>query len=69
MTFRRGVRLNPGQVRDLRGKGGIATGGGLGGVILLVAILLLGGDTSQIPADALNGITVGTGQNNSDIEQ
>ncbi len=69
MTFRRGVRLKPGQVRDLRGKGGLALGGGLGGVILLVAILLLGGDPSQIPADALNGITVGTGQDNSQIEQ
>jgi uncharacterized protein len=69
MTFRRRVRLNPGQVRDLRGKGGLALGGGLGGVILLVAILLLGGDPSQIPADALNGITVGSGQGNSDIEQ
>ena len=69
MTFRRGVRLNPGQVRDLRGRGGLALGGGLGGVILLVAILLLGGDPSQIPAEALNGITVGTGQGNTDIEQ
>jgi uncharacterized protein len=35
MTFRRGVRLNPGQVRDLRGRGGGMRGfgfpGGLGG--------------------------------------
>jgi uncharacterized protein len=69
MTFRRGVRLNPGQVRDLRGRGGLALGGGLGGVILVVAILLLGGDPSQIPPEALNGITVGTGQENTDIEQ
>jgi uncharacterized protein len=69
MTFRRGTRLNPGQVRDLRGKGGLALGGGLGGVILLVAILLLGGDPSQIPAEALNGITVGAGQESTDIEQ
>ena len=43
MTFRRSARLNPGQVRDLRG-GGLAIGGGLGGVILLVAVMLLGGD-------------------------
>ena len=69
MTFRRGVRLNPGQVRDLRGKGGLALGGGLGGVILLVAILLLGGNPGQIPMEALNGITVGTGQDNSQLEQ
>ena len=69
MTFRRGVRLNPGQVKDLRGKGGLALGGGLGGVIILVAILLLGGDPGQIPMEALNGITVGAGQDNSQLEQ
>ena len=69
MTFRRGVRLKPGQVRDLRGKGGLALGGGVGGIIIVVAFLLLGLDPSSVPADALNGITVGTGQNNSQIEQ
>jgi predicted metalloprotease len=63
MTFRRNARLHPGQVRDLRGSG-IALGGGLGGVILLVAVLLLGGDPSQIPSELLNGTTVGTGQQN-----
>ncbi|HYN64961.1 MAG TPA: neutral zinc metallopeptidase [Candidatus Limnocylindrales bacterium] len=68
MTFRRNARLNPGQVRDLRGGGGLAIGGGLGGVILLVAVLLLGGDPSQIPSELLNGTTVGTGQA-SDLEQ
>jgi predicted metalloprotease len=68
MTFRKGARLNPGQVRDLRGGGGLALGGGLGGVILLVAVMLLGGDPSQIPAELLNGTTVG-GQQESDIEQ
>ena len=68
MTFRRGARLNPGQVRDLRGGGGLALGGGLGGVILLVAVLLLGGDPSQIPSELLNGTTIGTAQE-SDLEQ
>jgi uncharacterized protein len=68
MTFRKGARLNPGQVRDLRGGGGLAVGGGLGGVILLVAVMLLGGDPSQIPSELLNGTTVG-GQRESDIEQ
>jgi uncharacterized protein len=68
MTFRRGARLNPGQVRDLRGGGALALGGGLGGVILLVVVMLLGGDPSQIPSELLNGTTVGTGQG-SDLEQ
>jgi predicted metalloprotease len=68
MTFRKGARLNPGQVRDLRGGGGLALGGGLGGVILIVAVMLLGGDPSQIPSELLNGTTVGTGQS-SDLEQ
>jgi predicted metalloprotease len=68
MTFRRSARLNPGQVRDLRGGGALALGGGLGGVILLVAVMLLGGDPSQIPSELLNGTTVGTGQA-SDLEQ
>ena len=66
MTFRRNARLNPGQVRDLRG-GGLALGGGLGGVILLVAVMLLGGDPSQV-SDVLNNVTVGTGQD-STLEQ
>ena len=69
MTFRKNARLNPGQVRDLRGGGGVALGGGLGGVILLVAVLLLGGDPSQIPSELLNGTTVGTGQANDLSEE
>ena len=70
MTFRRRVRLDPGQVRDMRGKGGLALGGGLGGVILVVAFLLLGLDPGSVPTDALNGITVGGGgQDNTQLEQ
>jgi predicted metalloprotease len=71
MTFRRGTRLDPGQVRDMRGRGGmLAAGGGLGGVIVLVAVLLLGGS----PQDAatltgiLDGTTVGNEQPN-DLSQ
>jgi predicted metalloprotease len=61
MTFRRDVKLDPGQVRDVRGRrmrgGGIAVGGGLGGLILVVALVLLsGGDLG----DVLGGLT-GTG--------
>jgi hypothetical protein len=63
MTFRKNARLNTGQVRDLRG-GGVAVGGGLVGVIVLVAVMLLGGDPSQIPSELLDGITTGTAQEN-----
>ncbi|MGH2446097.1 MAG: KPN_02809 family neutral zinc metallopeptidase [Candidatus Limnocylindria bacterium] len=47
MTFRPDVELDPGQVSDQRGRrvrgGGIAIGGGLGGLILIAAIVLLSG--------------------------
>ena len=69
MTFRKGVRLNPGQVRDLRGGGGVALGGGVGAIVLVVAFLLLGIDPGSVPMDALNGITVGGTQDNSQLEQ
>ncbi|HET6380900.1 MAG TPA: neutral zinc metallopeptidase [candidate division Zixibacteria bacterium] len=65
MTFRRGARLKPGQVRDLRGAGGLAIGGGLGGILLVALFVLLGGDPSQVPIGSLlDGRTVGTGQAN-----
>lgn len=61
MTFRRGARLDPRQVRDMRGRGGaIAVGGGLGGIALLVVVLLLGGNPSDL-AGIINGTTIGGG--------
>ena len=55
MTFRRGTRLDPGQVRDMRGRGGtLAVGGGLGGIVVLIAVLLLGGSPQD--AATLTGI-------------
>jgi uncharacterized protein len=50
MTFKRGARLDPGQVTDRRGvggRGGIAIGGGVGLVALLI-FALLGGDPGQL---------------------
>jgi len=53
MTFRPDANLDPGQVSDRRGRrmsgGGLAMGGGIGGLILVVAITLLtGGNLGDI---------------------
>jgi len=52
MTFRRDVDLDPGRVRDSRGRGvrggGIALGGGLGTIILIAAVLLFGGNLGDL---------------------
>ncbi len=71
MTFRKGIRLDPRQVRDLRGsRGGLAIGGGLGGVVLVVVVLLLGGSMGDAGTltTALNDLTVGT-QEENDLSQ
>lgn len=63
MTIRRRARLDPGQVRDLRGRRGAgAAVGGLGGIglVALAIYLLLGGDPSQVPIDSLVNQRVGT---------
>jgi predicted metalloprotease len=62
MTFRRRVRLDPGQVRDWRGQGmsgrGVALAGGGGGlgVVLLVLFVLLGGDLGGLGQDTSGGM-------------
>jgi predicted metalloprotease len=52
MTFRRDVDLDPGRVRDVRGRrvrgGGIALGGGLGTIVIIALILLTGGNLGDI---------------------
>ena len=53
MTFRRDVDLDPGRVRDTRGRrisgGGLALGGGgLTTLIIIAAVLLMGGDLGSI---------------------
>jgi uncharacterized protein len=52
MTFRRDVELDPGQVRDVRGRrvrgGGVAIGGGLGGLIILAILIFTGVDLTQL---------------------
>lgn len=67
MTFDPGANLDPGQVRDMRGRGGrMAIGGGLGGVVLVVLVMLLGGNPQDL-ATILNGTTVGAGQPDSSL--
>jgi predicted metalloprotease len=54
VTFRRDVPLDPGQVRDVRGRTipgggrGLAVGGGGIGVVIMLIYLLLGGDPSAL---------------------
>jgi predicted metalloprotease len=68
MTFRRRVRLNTGQVRDIRGSGrGLAIGGGLGGVVILALVLLLGGNPADV-APVIDAVNVGNEQEN-DLSQ
>ena len=76
MRFRKDVRLDPSQVEDYRGRGGrpggmplTLGGGGLVGVIVLVAFLLLSGGGGDIgDLGALSGQAVGPGTASSELE-
>jgi predicted metalloprotease len=77
MRFRRGAKLDPGQVTDVRGSrvgtGGLAVGGGGIGVAVLVVYLLYavfsggGGDLGQL--GPLDNTQVGQGATPSDVRQ
>jgi predicted metalloprotease len=78
MRFRRGARLDPGQVTDVRGRrmggaGGLAVGGGGLGVAALVIYLLVtllsGGGGGLGPLDQLQDDRVGQGDTPSSISE
>jgi predicted metalloprotease len=78
MRFRRGARLDPGQVTDVRGRrvgaGGVAVGGGGLGLVVLVVYLLVtvlsgNGGGGLGPLDQLQGERVGQGDTPSSISQ
>jgi uncharacterized protein len=77
MRFRRGARLDPGQVTDVRGRrvgaGGLAVGGGGLGLVVLVVYLLItvlsGNGGGLGPLDQLQDERVGQGDTPSSISQ
>jgi predicted metalloprotease len=77
VRFRRGARLDPGQVTDLRGRrigrgGGIALGGGglgIGAVVVILLITLLSGGEGLGQLAPLEDAQVGRGDTPSEVSQ
>jgi uncharacterized protein len=75
MRFRRGARLDPGQVTDVRGRrmgGGLAVGGGgigLAAVVIYLLIALLGGGEGLGQLAPLEDQQVGQGDTPSEVSQ
>ena len=75
MRFRRNAPLDPGQITDVRGRGGFGPGGlalgggGLGGIALVIYVLvaLLGGNDSLGQLGPLDNQQVGQGDTPSEI--
>jgi uncharacterized protein len=76
MRFRRGARLDPGQVTDARGRGlgggGMAVGGGglgLAGLVIYLLVSLLSGGGGLGQLSPLDETRVGQGQTPSEVAQ
>jgi uncharacterized protein len=77
VDFRKGAKLDPTQVEDRRGMGGMrggrgmAVGGGAGavGVIVVLLITLLGGDIDLSALQSLDGVVAGGQQQGEVIEE
>ena len=76
MRFRRGARLDPGQVTDVRGRrmgpGGLAVGGGglgIAGIVIFLLITLLGGGGDLGQLQPLDDQQVGRGDTPSEVSQ
>jgi predicted metalloprotease len=73
MRFRRGARLDPGQVTDVRGRRtGLAVGGGglgLAGLVIFLLITLLGGSGDLGQLQPLEDQQVGRGDTPSEVSE
>jgi predicted metalloprotease len=74
VRYRRGARLDPGQVQDRRGLpgGGLAIGGGglgVAGLVIYLLFALLGGGGSLGPLQNLDGQQVGQGAPSGNLAQ
>ena len=72
MRFRRGATLDPGQVRDVRGRGGLALGGGglgLAGLVIYLLVSLLSGGGGLGQLGPLDDQQVGRGDTPGEVSQ
>jgi predicted metalloprotease len=72
MRFRRGATLDPGQVRDARGRGGLALGGGglgIAGLVIYLLVSLLSGGGGLGQLGPLDNQRVGRGDTPGQVSE